>query len=53
MTEKFGYANAMAVPKIEKIVLNMGVGITELFGHRLDDAFVIVALQARNITVSH
>jgi len=26
MTEKFGYANAMAVPKIEKIVLNMGVG---------------------------
>ena len=26
MTEKFGYANAMQVPRIEKIVLNMGVG---------------------------
>jgi large subunit ribosomal protein L5 len=26
MTEKFGYANVMEVPKIEKIVLNMGVG---------------------------
>ena len=26
MTEKFGYKNVMEVPKIEKIVLNMGVG---------------------------
>jgi large subunit ribosomal protein L5 len=26
MTEKFGYANRLAVPKIEKITLNMGVG---------------------------
>ncbi|HZV18195.1 MAG TPA: 50S ribosomal protein L5 [Sphingobium sp.] len=26
MTEKFGYQNRMEVPKIEKIVLNMGVG---------------------------
>jgi len=26
MTEKFGYTNAMQVPKIEKITLNMGVG---------------------------
>ena len=26
MTEKFGYANAMQVPRLEKIVLNMGVG---------------------------
>jgi large subunit ribosomal protein L5 len=26
MTEKFGYKNAMEVPKISKIVLNMGVG---------------------------
>ena len=26
MTEKFGYKNRMAVPKIEKIVINMGVG---------------------------
>ena len=26
MTEKFGYKNVMQVPKLEKIVLNMGVG---------------------------
>jgi len=26
MTEKFGYANVMQVPKIEKITINMGVG---------------------------
>ena len=26
MTEKFGYTNVMAVPRLEKIVLNMGVG---------------------------
>ena len=26
LTEEFGYANAMAVPKLEKIVISMGVG---------------------------
>ncbi len=26
MTEKFGYANPMQVPRIDKIVINMGVG---------------------------
>ncbi|NBW75138.1 MAG: 50S ribosomal protein L5 [Sphingomonadaceae bacterium] len=26
MTEKFGYANVMEIPKIEKITINMGVG---------------------------
>lgn len=26
LTEKFGYANRFAVPKVEKITLNMGVG---------------------------
>ena len=26
MTEKFGYANPMQVPKLEKITINMGVG---------------------------
>jgi large subunit ribosomal protein L5 len=26
MTEKFGYTNALEVPKLEKITLNMGVG---------------------------
>lgn len=26
MTKKFSYTNKMAVPKLEKIVINMGVG---------------------------
>ena len=26
MTEKFGYSNGMQVPKLDKIVLNMGIG---------------------------
>ena len=26
MQERHGYSNVMAVPKVEKIVLNMGVG---------------------------
>ena len=26
MTEKFGYKNALEIPRIEKIVLNMGIG---------------------------
>ena len=26
MTEKFGYKNMMQVPKLDKIVINMGVG---------------------------
>ena len=28
MTEKFGYKNVMEVPQLEKIVLNMGVGLS-------------------------
>ena len=26
MSEQFGYKNAMEIPKLEKIVLNMGIG---------------------------
>ena len=26
MIEKFGYKNVMEIPKLEKIVINMGVG---------------------------
>ncbi len=38
MTEKFGYKNAMQVPKIEKIVLNMGVGDATQDKKRVDQA---------------
>jgi len=38
MTEKFGYTNPMQVPKIEKIVINMGVGDATQDKKRVDQA---------------
>ena len=38
MTKKFGYKNVMQVPKIEKIVLNMGVGEAKDNSKVLDNA---------------
>jgi large subunit ribosomal protein L5 len=38
MTEKFGYKNPMQVPKIEKIVINMGVGDATQDKKRVDQA---------------
>ena len=29
MVKKFGYANVMEVPKLDKIVINMGVGVKQ------------------------
>ena len=38
MTEKFGYTNSLQVPKIEKIVLNMGVGEATQDKKKVDQA---------------
>lgn len=38
MTEKFGYKNVMEVPKISKIVLNMGVGEATQDKKKVDQA---------------
>ena len=38
MTEKFGYKNPMMVPKIDKIVINMGVGEAKENAKVLDSA---------------
>lgn len=38
MTDKFGYKNALEVPRIEKIVLNMGVGEATQDKKRVDTA---------------
>jgi large subunit ribosomal protein L5 len=38
MTDKFGYKNAMEVPRIEKIVLNMGVGEATQDKKKVDQA---------------
>ena len=38
MTEKFGYKNAMQVPRIDKIVLNMGVGEATQDKKKVDQA---------------
>lgn len=44
MTEKFGYKNAMQVPRIEKIVLNMGVGEATQDKKKVDIAAAEMAL---------
>ena len=38
MTDKFGYANALEIPRIEKIVLNMGVGEATQDKKKVDQA---------------
>ena len=38
MTKKFGYKNVMQVPKIEKIVVNMGIGEAKENSKILDTA---------------
>ena len=38
MTKKFGYKNVMEVPKLDKIVINMGVGDAVANSKVLDDA---------------
>ena len=38
MTKKFGYKNIMEVPKLEKIVVNMGVGEAKENSKVLDSA---------------
>lgn len=46
MTEKFGYTNALQVPKIEKIVINMGVGEATADRKKVDNAAGDLALIA-------
>jgi large subunit ribosomal protein L5 len=46
MTERFGYKNVMQVPKIEKIVLNMGVGEATQDKKKVDKAAEEMALIA-------
>ena len=38
LTEKFGYTNAMQVPRLDKIVINMGVGEAAADRKKLDGA---------------
>lgn len=44
MMEKYGYKNKLEVPKIKKIVINMGVGEAKQDAKALDDAMVELAL---------
>ncbi|MBA2125004.1 50S ribosomal protein L5 [Hyphomicrobium methylovorum] len=46
LKEKFGYANVMQIPKIEKIVLNMGVGEAVNDRKKVDNAASDLALIA-------
>lgn len=46
LKEKFGYANVMQIPRIEKIVLNMGVGEAVNDRKKVDNAATDLALIA-------
>jgi len=46
LREKFGYANPMQIPKLEKIVLNMGVGEAVADRKKVDSAAGDLALIA-------
>src|SRR5215813_1170912 len=46
LKEKFGYANVMQIPKIEKIVINMGVGEAVNDRKKVDVAAADLALIA-------
>ena len=46
MTEKFGYTNPMQVPRVEKIVLNMGIGEAVNDRKKVDNAAADLALIA-------
>ncbi len=55
LTEKFGYKNQMAVPKLTKIVLNMGVGEASQDKKKIEgavDNMTAIAGQKPNITKS-
>ncbi|MFP4055938.1 MAG: 50S ribosomal protein L5 [Candidatus Brocadiia bacterium] len=43
MTERFGYTNRLAVPRLEKIVLNMGVGNAREEKSRMEQAQAALA----------
>ncbi len=55
MTKKFGYKNVMQVPRLEKIVINMGLGDTKDNAKGLDSAvddLTIIAGQKPVVTVA-
>ena len=48
MMEKFGYKNVMEVPKLEKIVINMGVGEAKENPKVLDSAVSDLTINCRS-----
>jgi large subunit ribosomal protein L5 len=51
LIERFGYANTMQVPRLEKVVLNMGIGDAIQDKKKLDSAAADLALIAGQKTV--
>lgn len=61
MTKKFGYKNVMEVPKLDKIVINMGVGEAKENAKLLDAAIAdmelitgqkAIATKAKNLSLT-
>ena len=46
MTKKFGYKNVMEVPKLEKIVINMGIGEAKELENAVSDMEIITGQKA-------
>lgn len=46
LTEKFGYANPMQVPQLDKVVLNMGIGAATIDTKKVKAAFADMELIA-------
>ena len=53
MTKQFGYKNAMQIPRIEKVVLNMGVGEAVNDRKKVDAAAKDLAMIAGQRPVDH
>ncbi|MBO4683376.1 MAG: 50S ribosomal protein L5, partial [Alphaproteobacteria bacterium] len=54
LVKEFGYTNALAVPKLSKIVLNMGVGEAVADKKKLDSAVAdLTAIAAQKAIVTH
>ena len=54
LVKEFGYTNALAVPKLSKIVLNMGVGEAVADKKKMDAAAAdLTAIAAQNSVITH
>ena len=52
LQEQFGYANVMQVPRLQKIVINKGVGEASQLGHAVGDRVALLDVALRSLAAS-